>query len=101
MIDHTTALYCIIEDVLKAIGHRTDCHRELTDAEVITTAHVAAFYFGGNIEHSRRFISYIVKVVQNIVLAGRVTETIVPSKLIFTYFCLPTNLDIALYEDGF
>jgi hypothetical protein len=45
-----------VEDSLKAIGHRTDCHCKLTDAESITPALVAAFYFEGNIEHSRRFI---------------------------------------------
>ena len=56
MIDHTTALYCITDDLLKAVGHRDDARRELTDAEVITAALVAAFNFGGNIERSRRFL---------------------------------------------
>jgi hypothetical protein len=56
VIDHTTALYCIVDDLLKAIGHEDDRRRELTDAEVITTALVGALYFGGNIEHSRRFM---------------------------------------------
>ena len=56
MIDLTTALYCTVDDLLKAAGHRDDRRRELTDAEVITTALIAALYFGGNIEHSRRFL---------------------------------------------
>lgn len=56
MIDHTTALYCITADLLKAVGHREDARCELTDAEVITTALVAALYFGGNIERSRGFM---------------------------------------------
>lgn len=56
MIDHTTALYCITDDLLKAVGHREDARSELTDAEVITTGLVAALYFGGNIERSRSFM---------------------------------------------
>lgn len=56
MIDHTTALYCITADLLKATGHADDCRSRLTDAEVITTALIAALYFGGNIERSRSFM---------------------------------------------
>ena len=56
MIDHTTELYCIIDDLLKATGHREDVRRTMSDAEVLTTALVAALYFGGNLEHSRKFM---------------------------------------------
>ena len=56
MIDHTTALYCIVDDLLKAIGHTDDSRREMSDAEVITAALVAAFDFGGNVERSRSFL---------------------------------------------
>jgi hypothetical protein len=56
VIDHTTALYCIVADLLKAAGHTDDCRCRLTDAEVITTALIAALYFGGNIERSRSFM---------------------------------------------
>ncbi len=56
MIDHTTIIYCIVDDLLKASGHTEDGRAELSDAEVITTALIAARYFGGNIEHSRCFL---------------------------------------------
>ncbi len=56
MIDHTTVIYCIIDDLLKASGHTEDVRCELSDAEVVTTALIAARYFGGNIEHSRAFL---------------------------------------------
>ena len=55
MIDHATALYCIVDDLLKAVGHQDDPRRALTDAEVLTTALMAAHCFGGNVEHARRF----------------------------------------------
>ena len=55
MIDHTVALYCIVDDLLKAVGHHDDRRRAMTDAEVLTTALVAAHCFGGNTEHARRF----------------------------------------------
>ena len=56
MIDHTTALYCIVDDLLKAVGHTDDRRRAMTDAEVLTTALLAAHCFGGNTEHARRFL---------------------------------------------
>lgn len=56
MIDHTTELYCIIDDLLKAKGHREDARRTMSDAEVLTTALVAAQFFGSNMEHARRFM---------------------------------------------
>lgn len=56
MIDHTTALYCIVDDLLKATGHAEDPRRAMTDAEVLTTALLAARFFGGNAEHARRFL---------------------------------------------
>lgn len=45
MFDTIVTLYCITDDLLKAIGHRDDCRRELTDAEVLTTAFAAVLYF--------------------------------------------------------
>lgn len=56
MIDHTTTLYCIVDDLLKAIGHSDDCRCELTDAEVITTALAAALYFDGKLERARKLM---------------------------------------------
>lgn len=42
------AFYCIIDDLLEKIGHREDSRRIMSDAEVITTALVAARFWGGN-----------------------------------------------------
>ena len=53
MVDNIVALYCITDDLLKAIGHRDDPRRQLTDAEVLTTAFAAALYLGGNLETAR------------------------------------------------
>src|SRR5215212_12250128 len=56
MFDNIVALYCITDDLLKAIGHTDDRRRGLTDAEVITTALTASLYFSGNLEHARHFM---------------------------------------------
>ncbi len=48
MIDEIVAIYAIVEDLLKAIGHQEDCRIEMSDAEVITAALVAARFFDGN-----------------------------------------------------
>ena len=53
MCDHTLAIYCFIDDFLKACEHREDSRAEVTDAEVLTIAVVAMLYFGGNFEKSR------------------------------------------------
>ncbi len=56
MIDHTTELYCIIDDLLKATGHMEDTRRTMSDAEVLTTALVSAQFFGSNLESARHFL---------------------------------------------
>lgn len=53
MCDSTLAIYCFIDDFLKASGYREDCRVEVTDAEVITIAITAMLQFGGNFERSR------------------------------------------------
>ncbi len=53
MCDSTLAIYCFIDDFLKASGHREDLRIEVTDAEVITIAICAMLHFGGNFEKSR------------------------------------------------
>ena len=46
MIDEIVAIYAIVEDLLKAIGHQEDCRIQMSDAEVITAALVAARLLG-------------------------------------------------------
>lgn len=53
MCHSTLAIYCFIDDFLKASGHREDCRIEVSDAEVITIAICAMLHFGGNFEKSR------------------------------------------------
>ncbi len=53
MCDSTLAIYCFIDDFLKASAHREDSRIEVTDAEVITIAITAMLHFGGNFERSR------------------------------------------------
>lgn len=53
MCDSTLAIYCFIDDFLKASGHREDPRAEVVDAEIITIALTAMLHFGGNFEKSR------------------------------------------------
>lgn len=53
MCDSTLAIYCFIDDFLKASRHLEDCRAEVSDAEIITIALVAMLHFGGNFEKSR------------------------------------------------
>ena len=56
MMETIVALYCVIDDVLKAIGHQEDSRRRIGDAEVILTALVAARFFAGNHQLSRDYL---------------------------------------------
>ena len=53
MCHSTLAIYCFIDDFLKASGHTEDVRVEVTDSEVITIAISAMLHFGGNFEKSR------------------------------------------------
>src|ERR1041385_8351300 len=54
--DKVIAIYCIVDDMLKAIRHPEDTRRRVSDSEVITTALVSAIYFGGHHEHAIGFM---------------------------------------------
>ena len=41
-------VYCLCDDLLKGLHHREDVQCQMSDAEVMTVALVAAMYFGGN-----------------------------------------------------
>ncbi|MEH2167271.1 MAG: hypothetical protein V7K41_11455 [Nostoc sp.] len=48
MLNEIIAIYAITDDLLKVIGHYEDGRREMSDAEIMTTALVAARFFSGN-----------------------------------------------------
>lgn len=50
------AIYCLCDDLLKALRHRDNPQSHMSDAEVMTTALVAAFFFGGHHEHARALL---------------------------------------------
>lgn len=49
MTEQTIAIYCFIDDFFLAIGRKQDAHCKLSDAEILTTALLAARYFHGNL----------------------------------------------------
>jgi hypothetical protein len=48
MLNEIITIYAITDDLLKAIGHKEDERRLMSDAEIITTALTAAMFFDGN-----------------------------------------------------
>ena len=50
------ALYCIVDDMLKAMRHDEDARVRVSDSEVITTAFVSVLYFGGHLDNARHFM---------------------------------------------
>lgn len=54
--DKIIRIYCIVDDILKAVGHLEDSRRKVSDSEIITTALVSALYFGGHLDNGRGFM---------------------------------------------
>lgn len=54
--DKIIGIFCLVDDLLKGIGHCEDNRRKVSDSEVITTAIVSALYFGGHIDHGRHMM---------------------------------------------
>ena len=46
--DEVLIAFCIIDDVLKALGWKGDPQQEMSDSEVLTVAWMAHRYFGAN-----------------------------------------------------
>ncbi|WP_341530318.1 IS982 family transposase [Nostoc sp. UHCC 0302] len=48
MLNEIVTIYSVIDDLLKMIGHKEDIRCQMSDAEIITTAIIAAMFFSGN-----------------------------------------------------
>ena len=75
MCDSTLAIYCFIDDFLKASGHREDLRIEVTDAEVITIAINAMLHFGGNFQRSR-LVLYELGLVKRLLSRSRFSRRV-------------------------
>lgn len=56
MDEQIVAIYAIVNDILRAMNHQEDKQCRMSDSEVITTAIVAALFFGSNYELARAFL---------------------------------------------
>lgn len=54
--DKIIGVYCILDDMLKTIGHSEDIRRTTSDSEILTTAIVSGMYFHGHLERAREFM---------------------------------------------
>lgn len=53
MDDQIILVFCLCDDLLKTMHHREDPQCQMSDAEVMTTALIAALQFSGNFEKAR------------------------------------------------
>jgi len=37
--DKSISIYCIVDDILKGIGHKEDVRRKISDSEIINSTH--------------------------------------------------------------
>ena len=56
MVNEIITVYCICDDYLQTIGHKDHHQARMSTSEVLTTAIIAARFFGGNYEKSRIFL---------------------------------------------
>lgn len=57
MDEQIIVIYCLCADLLRALHHSEDGQGVMSDAEVMTTAIVAAVFFGGNFEKARALLA--------------------------------------------
>jgi hypothetical protein len=58
MEDFTIAIYCFLDDFLQVAHPKEDAKRKMSNAEILTTAIVAARYFGGNFANGRLYMKH-------------------------------------------
>jgi Transposase DDE domain len=58
MDDKIIAIFCLCDDLLKALHHHEDCQCQMNDAEIMTTAFIAALFFRGNHESARTMLKH-------------------------------------------
>ena len=51
------ALYCMVDDMLKAIRHYENARVRVSDSEVITTDFVSGLYFGDHSDNAGSFMT--------------------------------------------
>ena len=56
MHSQIVSVFCLCNDILKALYHREDRQCWITDAEIMTIALIAALYFSGNQAKASRFL---------------------------------------------
>lgn len=49
-------VYCLCDDLLKALQHGEDRQCRVSDAEILTVALVATLYFGGHFQRANEFL---------------------------------------------
>jgi hypothetical protein len=89
MITEITALYAIADDMLKAMGHKEDCRTQMSDAEVITAALIAARFFGGNHKQACEYLKehgYMPKMLESSRFCRRLHRLFLP--LLDLFDCL-------------
>ena len=56
MDDKIITIFCLCDDLLKAMHHQEDSQCQRNDAAIMTTAFIAALFFRGNHESARALL---------------------------------------------
>lgn len=75
MEDAMTTMFVLCDELLTALNHREDKQRRMNDAEVMTVAITAAYFFHGHFENARQFLKehgYIKKILSESRLNRRI-----------------------------
>ena len=54
--DEILITFCIIDDIIKAMGMQGDKQQEMSNSEVLTVAYIAHQYFGANYQATLSFL---------------------------------------------
>lgn len=84
MLDKITAIYVLVDDLLKKMEYREDKRRKFSDAEMFTLVLVSCLYFSGNIEKTRSyFLSH--RIFSFVLEKSRLNRRMHKEALLFMY----------------
>jgi hypothetical protein len=85
MDDKIIAIFCLCDDLLKAMHHHEDRQCQMNDAEIMTTAFLAALFFRGNQESARTLLKQY-GYIPHMVSKSRLSRRLHRIKAIFIIF---------------
>ncbi len=100
MHNEVVTIYCIVDDILKALNVKDDPQAKMSSSEILATAIVACLFFGGNLRKALNamslFFSYVLsegRFLKRLYKLSEKLDTIFESIVILCKALLSENIE--------